>query len=202
MYCLFAGGPKAIPIPPSITGTPNRFRVTSTALIAGPLPMLPESGWEMIRVESELAIPTSAPLQLRGVTGPPKYTPADAPTAAANGLKAIPVGGEPVTAVIIAIGKSPAWYALSEAERKSHFYTSPTEPRHTKVGEPYIGKIHRRLFHSRGMETACDFITYFEFRASDEPLFRQLVKDLRDTKRNPEWGYVDREFEIWLTKLA
>ncbi|MBI2689871.1 MAG: chlorite dismutase family protein [Acidobacteria bacterium] len=202
MECLFVGGPALIEIPALEGERRNRYRVDTANVVAGPAPRLPEPGWEFLKLETEAAVAASADIMLRGVTGAPMYTSSDAPTSAANGMKALAVGGEPVLAVIIPIGKTDAWWALPEAERKSHFHTSPTEPRHTKIGEPYVPRIHRRLFYSRGLETAFDFITYFEFRASDEEAFRKLVTALRDTTINPEWGYVDREFEIWMTKIA
>jgi hypothetical protein len=60
------------------------------------------------------------------------------------------------------------------------------------------------LYHSRYLPEASnyDFLTYFEFRDADAPAFRGLLAELRDVKRNPEWRYVEREFEIWMTKLA
>jgi len=43
--------------------------------------------------------------------------------------------------------------------------------------------------------------TYFEFDRKHTDGFKRLLAGLRDPERNPEWKYVDREYEIWMTKL-
>jgi hypothetical protein len=49
--------------------------------------------------------------------------------------------------------------------------------------------------------TEHDFITYFEFELKHTEDFQNLLAQLRDPQQNPEWNHVDREYEIWLTKL-
>ena len=46
-----------------------------------------------------------------------------------------------------------------------------------------------------------DFITYFEFERAHTDDFKGLLAKLRDPKQNPEWAFVDRECEIWMTKM-
>ncbi len=196
MHCLFASGPELITIPTPTGAIRNRYRVNAVEVIQGPTPPLPQPGWELHRIEAATPTAASAPVQFQGETGTAQYTDPKAPYAAANGLPTIPATTDPVLAVIIPLRKTASWYALTQEQRKAQI------PAHVDLGVPYIPTIHRRLFHSRTFTKDYDFLTYFEFRASDEPQFRQLCRALRDPKRNPEWTYIDRDCEIWLTKLA
>ena len=196
MHCLFASGPELITIPAPTGAIRNRYRVNAVEVIKGPTPPLPQPGWELHRIEAATPPAASSPVQFQGETGAAQYTDPNAPYAAANGLAALPADANPVLAVIIPLRKTAAWYALNQDQRKALI------PAHVDVGVPFIKTIHRRLFHSRAFSKDYDFITYFEFRASDETRFRQLCQALRDPKRNPEWTYIDRDFEVWLTKLA
>ena len=71
------------------------------------------------------------------------------------------------------------------------------------IGANYVDRIHRKLYHTRyAVETRDhDFITYFEFDRAHTDDFQRLLTALRDPERNPEWKYVDREYEIWMTKM-
>jgi hypothetical protein len=105
-------------------------------------------------------------------------------------------------AVVIPIRKSPEWWALAHDERIVHFQQTEGKKGHSAVGAPYVDRIHRKLYHTRyAVETRDhDFITYFEFDRKHTDDFKKLVSALRDTDKNPEWKYVDREYEIWMTK--
>ena len=75
---------------------------------------------------------------------------------------------------------------------------------HAAIGVNYVEFIHRKLYHTRyAVETTDhDFITYF--RSLTEPMkatSRPFCAKLRDLQQNPEWTFVDREYEIWMTKL-
>jgi chlorite dismutase len=111
---------------------------------------------------------------------------------------------EQTTAVLIPVAKSPEWWHLTQDERQAYFQQTRTSQGHTTIGLPYVDRIYRRLYHSRHLPkpSKYDFLTYFEFRDADAPAFRELLAKLRDVKRNPEWRYVNREFEVWMTKLA
>ncbi len=196
MHCLFASGPELITIPTPTGAIRNRYRVNAVEVLKGPTPPLPQPGWEFHRIEAATPTAASSPVQFQGETGAAQYTDPKAPYAAANGLPTLPANADPVLAVPIPLRKSPAWHALSFEQRKALL------PAHVDVGVPFTKTIHRRLFHSRAFTKDYDFLTYFEFRATDEPAFRQLCQALRDPKRNPEWAYIDRDCEIWLTKLA
>ncbi|OAI47969.1 hypothetical protein AYO44_08240 [Planctomycetaceae bacterium SCGC AG-212-F19] len=106
-------------------------------------------------------------------------------------------------AVVIPIRKSAAWWALAHDERMAYFQKTADHKGHTALGTPYVDRIHRKLYHTRyAVETTGhDFITYFEFQREHEADFKRLLAALRDVKQNPEWNFVDREYEIWMTKL-
>jgi hypothetical protein len=106
-------------------------------------------------------------------------------------------------AVVIPIRKSAAWWALAHDERGVHFQQTEGKKGHTAIGVPYVDRIHRKLYHTRyAVETRDhDFITYFEFDRKHTDDFKQLLAGLRDTEKNPEWKFVDHEYEIWMTKM-
>jgi hypothetical protein len=110
--------------------------------------------------------------------------------------------GKDTVAVIIPIRKSAAWWALPADERMAHFQKKGEKLGHTAIGAPYVEQIYRKLYHTRyAVETRDhDFITYFEFDRANTDRFKSLLAQLRDTRQNPEWEFVDREYEIWLTK--
>lgn len=155
----------------------------------------PEPGWMMARIESDRPVESSLPLVYQGQTRPVQYTPPDGPASPAHSIGPFPGG---VTAVLIPVRKSEAWWALPDAERRAHFGDGAG---HTHTGLPYIGKIHRKLYHSRGIGLGYDFVTYFEFLPDDAGSFRELLAGLRDPIGNSEWRYVEAEWEIWMTKL-
>jgi hypothetical protein len=108
------------------------------------------------------------------------------------------------TAVLIPIGKSEEWWKLSQDQRQAYFQKSDTSPGHTAIGLKYVDRVFRKLYHSRYLNAALgyDFLTYFEFEDVHADDFKTLLAELRDTNINPEWAYVNREFEIWMTKVA
>jgi hypothetical protein len=115
--------------------------------------------------------------------------------------------GSGPTAVIIPIRKSDAWWAMAQDERQAFFVPGKHGRGHAAIGVPYADRIFRRLYHARYAAPATpqaerwDFVTYFEFPAGEEGLFRALLGELRDPATNPEWAFVEREMEIWTTRL-
>jgi hypothetical protein len=104
-------------------------------------------------------------------------------------------------AVLIPIAKSAAWWALAQDERLALLRAGRGEG-HFEIGARYATRIYRRLLHCRYLpQSRWDFLTYFEFPEAEVPAFRQLLQALRNIERNPEWGYIEHETEIWLTKL-
>lgn len=100
------------------------------------------------------------------------------------------------SAALIPIRKTPAWWTLSQDERRQIFEETSS---HIAVGLDYRPAIARRLHHCRDLGTAepIDFLTYFEFREADERAFDELVSKLRGSE---EWKYVDREVDIRMTR--
>ncbi len=105
---------------------------------------------------------------------------------------------------MIPIRKSEEWWKLSQDQRQAYFQKTDTYEGHTAVGLRYVDQIFRKLYHSRYLNAVLsyDFLTYFEFKDVYKRNFRTLLSELRDTKENPEWAFVDRAFEIWMTKIG
>jgi hypothetical protein len=110
--------------------------------------------------------------------------------------------GKDTVAVIIPIRKTAVWWGMPVDERMAYFQKRGEKLGHTAIGAKYVERIYRRLYHTRyAVETpAHDFITYFEFERKHTDDFRTLLAQLRDPHQNPEWEFVDREYEIWMTK--
>ncbi|HEU0122088.1 MAG TPA: chlorite dismutase family protein [Bryobacteraceae bacterium] len=196
MYTLFADVPEPDNLRVPVRG---RYRVDTVHILRGPAPAPPSSRSFLFRIEAPEPLSLPSAVQLGGTAGAAQYTDPAAPTAAANGLGPLPA---PCRAVLIPLRKSKSWWDLDASSRRAYFHASPTHPNHTDVAAPYIKQIHRRLFHARGTTPDYDFLTYFEFLPQDESAFRKLLAALRDVRRNPEWNYIDREWEIWMTKLS
>ena len=194
-------------------GRLNQYRVNEVIGVLGERPAGLASGWSAVRVESDAPIPlteeslsgvASPIIAFRGVTQNLHYTSA----AQRLDLDARSrVEFEPsneTTAVLIPIGKSLKWWPLAQDQRQAHFQTSADYQGHTAIGAKYVDRVFRRLYHSRytSPPTPYDFLTYFEFNSAHKEAFRMLLHELRDTARNPEWGYVELEYEIWMTKIG
>jgi hypothetical protein len=101
---------------------------------------------------------------------------------------------EAVRAALIPIKKSAAWWALAQDERRAIFEERSA---HTAIGTGYLPAVARRLHHARDLGEPFDFLTWFEFRAEDEPRFDELLARLRATE---EWRYVEREVDLRLVR--
>ncbi|HEX7668160.1 MAG TPA: chlorite dismutase family protein [Polyangiaceae bacterium] len=155
--------------------------------------VVPRAG--LIRIESEER-PAAPDAPLTGVTTHLVYTSA----AARRELTVSPAPESGPTAVLIPITKSPAWWALAQDERQAHF---ERRAGHLAVGMPYTDRIFRRLYHARHLPgSTWDFLTYFEFPRDRTEEFETLLAALRDPQKNPEWTFVERETEVWMTKVA
>jgi len=165
----------------------NEYRVDA---VVGSGPFQP--GSTMRRVESDSLWEGG----LRGVVQHLHYTTLEERTDLAERSRAeLPPAADTI-AVLIPIRKSPEWWQLAQDQRGDHFHKS-----HTPIGAPYVERIFRRLYHARYIGPPHDFLTYFEFASGDAALFRQLLGELRDVSKNPEWNYVVDEHEVWMTKL-
>ena len=107
--------------------------------------------------------------------------------------------------VMIPIAKSAAWWQLTPDQRTACFQQASKHHQHAAIGAPYVERIYRKLYHSRycgGPESPIpyDFVTYFEFEEEHTGAFQDLLAGLRDTQLNPEWAYVEHEFEVWMRR--
>jgi hypothetical protein len=132
---------------------------------------------------------------LRGVTSNERYVHNDEK----QKLVAVQEGlgrTDSVYAALIPIRKSPAWWALTQEQRREIF---EAQSHHTQTGLKYLPAIARRLHHCRDLATPepFDFLTWFEYRPEDEPAFDQLLIELRKT---PEWEFVEREVDVRLER--
>jgi len=110
-------------------------------------------------------------------------------------------------AVVLPISKTNAWWALPLDKREDYFNRHPEifgkkQIGHNAIGFMYIGKIFRKLYHSRFIDGQQDFITYFEFSNNDSKAYKKLLDGLRDRTANPEWEYVQEEPLFWGERIA
>ena len=90
--------------------------------------------------------------------------------------------------------KSAAWWELPQDERRAIL---DQQSEHIKTGMKYLPAIARRLYHSRDLGEAIDFITWFEFAPEYEKDFNTLLVELRRTR---EWEFVEREIDVRLIR--
>jgi Chlorite dismutase len=176
-----------------VGGATGEWNVESVRAVAGDaLPLA-------VRVDVRIGSPTSVeggrPWVLRGVAGHERYVE----RAEHDRLKAMspPLGRvEATRAALIPIRKSPAWWALSQDERRAIF---EDRSRHIADSMAYLPRIARRLYHARDLGEPFDFLTWFEFAPEHASLFEDLVAELRQTE---EWRFVEREVDIRLTRIG
>lgn len=101
---------------------------------------------------------------------------------------------EATCAALIPVRKSDAWWELPQDERRAIL---EQRSRHIAVGLEYLPAVARRLHHSRDLGEEFDFLTWFEFAPPAYDAFEELVARLRSTE---EWGYVEREVDVRLTR--
>ena len=177
-------------------GRATRYSVERVIPVRGPgLPGV-EAGQPLWRVEmaGRLPIPDAPFL---GTSTHLVYTDSNTRTEL-TGISAAESG--PV-AVLIPIRKSAEWWALAQDQRQAYFEPGARSG-HIAIGRVHAARIYRRLYHGRYLPNSeWDFLTYFEFGTLDRSVFADLLSMLRDPKHNPEWAFVDRELEIWMTRL-
>lgn len=133
--------------------------------------------------------------ELFGFTSNMRYTERDEHSAMAARPAAL---GRPAAtrAALIPISKSAAWWAMAQNERRAVF---EAQSHHIAIGLDYMPAVARRLHHCRDIGGAFDFLTWFEFAPEDTAAFDAMLVRLRAT---PEWGYVDHEVDIRLSRVA
>jgi hypothetical protein len=104
-------------------------------------------------------------------------------------------------AVLIPIRKNAEWWGLAREQRQALMMGGAPHG-HLAIGQRYAARIYRRLYHARYLPgSEWDFLTYFEFPTDATAAFQELLGALRDVEQNPEWAFVDREIELWMTRL-
>ncbi len=185
----------------------NRYQILDVVHVRGEVPSNLAKGWNVVRIESprEMGshLDSSHSTLFRGVTEHLQYTTdAQRQELDRHSPSELPPS-ENTIAVLIPIGKSREWWELAQDQRQAFFQKAVNEG-HTAIGLRYTDRVFRRLYHSRYVDSYAnyDFLTYFEFYGQYADDFRKLLMELRDATRNPEWKYVNLEFEIWLNKVA
>src|SRR5882757_156818 len=134
-------------------------------------------------------LPSATSWRLAGVTSNLRYVK----RAEKEQLEAAQAGlGRPeaTCAALIPIRKSPAWWELTQEERRRIF---EDKSRHIADSLKYLPAVARQLYHCRDLGEPFDFITWFEFAPEHATEFEELVAMLRATE---EWNFVEREVDV------
>ena len=193
-------------------GRLSHYRVREVVPVRGEAPTNLAQDWSVVRIETPMPISLSeeslspsgsSVIQFHGVTQHLHYT-SDAQRQELERSISELEPSDHTTAVLIPIRKSEEWWKLAQDQRQAYFQKTDTSEGHTAIGLKYVDRVFRKLYHSRYLNAVLDydFLTYFEFKDVYEKDFRTLLAELRDTRGNPEWTYVNREFEIWMTKIG
>ncbi len=184
----------------------NTYKILDIVHVRGEVPSKLAKGWNVARIESprEMVsfLDSSQSTLFRGVTEHLQYTTdAQRQELDRHSPSELPPS-ENTIAVLIPIGKSRDWWELAQDQRQA-FFQKAVDEGHTAIGLRYSDRVFRRLYHSRYVDYSAnyDFLTYFEFYDQYADDFRKLLMELRDPTHNPEWKYVNLEFEIWLNKV-
>lgn len=194
-------------------GRVSHYHVEDVVSVVGEAPVELVPGLHVVRIEGE--VPFRLPEEsgsiggrpfntFRGVTQHFHYTSVTQRQELDARSHAEFEPSNETTSVLIPIGKSIRWWQLAQDQRQTHFQTSNNHESHTSIGLRYADRVFRKLYHSRYISPPApyDFLTYFEFHKSHKGDFRMLLEELRNTTWNPEWTYVELEFEIWMTKVG
>jgi hypothetical protein len=160
----------------------------ATTIVGEPLPAA-----ERLDVREGILPASAGTWRLAGVAGHMRYVE----RAEKAQLDAVtpPLGRlEATRAALIPIRKSPAWWAMTQDERRAVF---EQRSRHIADSLPFLPRIARRLYHARDLGQPFDFVTWFEFAPEHAGAFDELVTMLRS---RDEWTYVDREVDIRLSR--
>jgi chlorite dismutase len=134
-------------------------------------------------------LPSATAWRLAGVTSHVRYVE----RAEKEQLAAVqaPLGRPEATcAALIPIKKSPAWWELTQEERRKIF---EDKSQHIAASLKYLPAIARQLYHCRDLGEPFDFLTWFEYAPEHADMFEELVGMLRATE---EWTFVAREVDV------
>ncbi len=155
--------------------------LSARALVGGALP--PARRLSVV-VGAAAPPPSGTPWALAGVTSNERYVERHEKVALA-GTQAGLGRAEARRAALIAIRKSPAWWALTQDGRRAVF---EAQSHHIAVGLRYLPAVARRLHHCRdlGSVQPFDFLTWFDYAPQHELAFDDLLTALRSSaERSP-----------------
>ena len=213
-WTRFLAGENETMLKPLITGEGNRlshYSVREVVPVAGEAPTNIAQGWNVMRIETPIPISISeepsspsSVIQFYGVTQNLHYTSDAQRQELTKRSRPELEPSDHTTAVLIPIRKSEEWWKLAQDQRQAYFQKTDKHEGHTAIGLKYVDRVFRKLYHSRYLNAVLgyDFLTYFEFEDIYEKDFKILLAELRDTTVNPEWAYINSEFEIWMTKIG
>lgn len=165
---------------------------SARTLVGDPLPLAP-----FLSVLAGAADPSTAAIAwtLTGITSNERYVERHEKVALV-GAQASLGRAEATHAALIPIRKTPAWWALTQDERRAVF---EEQSHHIAVGLRYLPAVARRLHHCRdlGPNEPFDFVTWFDYAPEHESAFDDMLAAMRSA---PEWSYVDREVDIRLVR--
>ncbi|WP_372824693.1 chlorite dismutase family protein [Polaromonas sp.] len=174
-------------------GDTGPWRVTSArAVVGGPLA---RTARVMVLPDLVAETGSTSGWVLRGITSNERYVLRSEKTQLLA-KQQDPGRPEATCAALIPIRKSPAWWALTQDERRAIF---EEQSHHTQIGLQYLPSVARRLHHCRDLSDSepFDFLTWFEFAPEHEDSFNDILDELR---ASPEWAYVERETDIRLVR--
>ncbi len=199
IWTQFIVAERGVPVVVPAGGRVNHYRIDTVEGRAGAVVGGLAPGMTMVRLEApQPQAPVEGGFVAVGVVQHVAYTDADRRRA----LAAVSAAERGPRAVLIPIAKADAWWAMAQDERDAFFRQAPDRPGHIEIGARHAAAIYRRLYQARYLPgSQWDFLTYFEFTDQDVGAFRELLAALRDPVLNPEWRFVERETEIWMTKI-
>ncbi len=192
MFTVFDGSAGTLDPAPSLNGTGAEPSGVGRWVVETIKPILGETLPAIARLNIAHAAEMpkrGSPWPLVGVASNGRYTHKSEKTE----LDARQAGlGRPeaTLGVLIPIRKTPAWWALTQDDRRAIF---EEQSAHISGAIKYLPAVARKLYHSRDLGEPFDFLTWFEFAPDAAPAFDELLAFLRGTV---EWHYVDREVEI------
>ncbi len=167
----------------------GQWKITSMSEIRGD--SLPSARY--LAVDSDNDVGTTA-WTLRGAGSNLPYTTAFERTQLHANQEGL---GRPSStrAALIPIRKSAEWWDMAQDERRAMY----VDGSHLQIGTDYLPGVARKLYHARDHGKQFDFLTWFEFAPDHEEAFDHMLVRLR---ASAEWGYVDREIDIRLTRVS
>ena len=176
-------------------GQSGAWRITAITPVKGaPLAAMPALSVVHSRAIALPLLPSQTAWRLAGVASHLRYVERTEKTQ----LEAVQAGlGRPEAscAALIPIRKSPAWWELTQEERRRIF---EDRSHHIAASLKTLPVIARQLYHCRDLGEPFDFLTWFEYAPQHATSFEDLVKVLRASE---EWTYIEREVDIRVTRI-